>query len=56
VNKSEINIRQIDFDGIRWMELVEDSFQWTFFISCAKSLSYYATPYYLLTYFVNFVC
>jgi hypothetical protein len=24
VNKTEINIRHIDFDGIRWMELAED--------------------------------
>jgi len=44
VNKTEINIRPIDFDGIRCMELAVDSLQWIFGISSVIAVSYCATP------------
>jgi len=43
-NKTEINIRPVDFDGIRCMELVVDSLQWIFGISSVIAVSYCATP------------
>ena len=43
-NKTEINIRLIDFDGITCMELAVDSLQWIFGISSVIAVSYCATP------------
>jgi hypothetical protein len=43
-NKTEINVRPIDFDGIRCMELAVDSLQWIFSISSVIAVSYCATP------------
>jgi hypothetical protein len=43
-NNTEINIRPIDFGGIRCMEWAVDSLQWIFSISSVMFVSYYATP------------
>jgi hypothetical protein len=43
-NKTEINIRPLDFDGIRCMVLTVDSLQWIFGIRSFIAVSYCATP------------
>jgi hypothetical protein len=43
-NKTQINFRLIDFDGIGCMELAVDSLQYIFGISSVIAVSYCATP------------